>query len=171
MSSNRNRNGRRRRAAVRSPIAAAVLVVVLGAGALAAQQVIEDADVTRAIEDELWVDQMVDANGIDVSTREGIVILDGRVATILAKDRAARIAESTVGVRAVVNRIEVEPGIEPDDAELARAVAQSLRDDPATAPYDLEVSAEDGVVALTVDRRLDGPYPTYDFPLTPPYGF
>ena len=136
-------------AAARSPFAAVVLVVILlGAATVVAQQVIEDADITRAVEDELWIDQMVDANGIDVSTSEGIVILDGSVGTILAKDRAARIAESTVGVRAVVNRIEVEPGIQRDDAELAKAVAQSLRDDPATAPYDLEVSTEDGVVTL-----------------------
>ena len=149
MSRQLHRVGRLLNAAARSPFAAVVLVLALGAAPLAAQQVIEDADITRAVEDELWIDQMVDANGIDVSTSEGIVVLDGSVGTILAKDRAARIAESTVGVRAVVNRIEVEPGIQRDDAGLAKAVAQSLRDDPATAPYDLEVSADNGVVTLT----------------------
>jgi osmotically-inducible protein OsmY len=110
---------------------------------------IEDKNVTTAIEMEFWKDQAVASNQIDVETKEGIVMLSGSVNNILAKERAEKIAEATVGVRSVVNRIEVEPTKVRMDSELLSAIRGALLADSATESYEVQTKVNNGVVTLT----------------------
>lgn len=110
---------------------------------------VEDIDITRAIENELWTDEAVDANIIDVQTREGVVSLTGIVNHILARERAARIAGNMVGVRAVVNQITVEPSVILPDEKLQNAIVTALRNDAATDSYEVMVDTANGEVTLT----------------------
>jgi osmotically-inducible protein OsmY len=110
---------------------------------------IGDIDITRAIERELWGDEAVDANLIDITTQQGVVTLTGTVSHILARERAERIAETIVGVRAVVNLIKVKPVVSPSDAELAKTVNDALLIDPAANSYEITPTVENGVVTLT----------------------
>jgi osmotically-inducible protein OsmY len=126
---------------------ASVLALLLAWGAAPAQE-ITDMDIARAVEDEFWLDDAVNANAVDVSVREGVVTLTGTVGNILSKDRATEIAESTVGVRAIVNRLEVRPAIDRNDSELEQAVREALRKDPAADSYELDVSVRNGEVTL-----------------------
>ena len=122
-----------------------------------AKQIV-DIDITRAIEIEFWGDEAVDANLIDIKTQQGVVTLTGNVSNILTRERAGRIAENIVGVRAVVNRIKVKPRLIQSDSELEKAVKNALIIDPAADSYEVTVKTENGVVTLTgtVDSWQEG---------------
>ncbi len=113
------------------------------------QESVEDIDITDAIETDLWIDDAVNANDIDIETFDGIVTLTGDANSILAKERAATLASATVGVRAVVNRIEVNPDKNRSDSELQDAVREVILEDPVADAYEIETTVTDGIVALT----------------------
>jgi len=129
-----------------------IMVMLLGlmaAPAGAIEHELTDANITDAVTDELLTDSAVPSYLIDVATMEGIVTLSGSVDNILAKDRAARIAETVKGVRAVVNKITVEPSILRTDWEIRDDVKDALLSDPATDSYEIDVEVEDNVVSLS----------------------
>ena len=125
-----------------------ILFFVFQANVLA-QHNINDNDITNAIEKEMWLDQAVNANTINVSTADGIVTFTGTVDNILAKDRAVKIAESTKGVLAVINRIKVEPMPNRSDSDIRESVESALINDPATETFKISVNVNKGVVTLT----------------------
>jgi osmotically-inducible protein OsmY len=130
-------------------LAIVMVVALIGGVVMAADNVPEDTEITRAIVDELWIDEAVDPNDIDVETHQGVVMLTGSVRNLLAKDRATSLAETISGVRAVVNRIDVEPGGTRSDSEIGTAISDALLRDPATESYEVDVEVDDGVVTLT----------------------
>jgi osmotically-inducible protein OsmY len=109
---------------------------------------VEDKQITKAIEKEMWSDDAVSSHLIDVNTKNGVITFTGSVDHILAKERAVEIAESTVGVRSIVDQIQVKPIAKPD-SELRKAVKDALLKDPAADSYELTVKANNGVVTLT----------------------
>lgn len=119
----------------------------------AQQNDIDDSEIANAIETELWIDDVVNVNRIDVEVNQGIVTFTGEVSNILAKDRAEKIAEGIMGVRAVIDRIEVKPYVERTDSELRDAVDAALLRDPATESYEVTTRVDDGIVTVsgTVD--------------------
>ena len=66
--------------------------------------------------------------------------------------RSARSPDAKAGpaVRSVIDRVAVVRAFVPDP-EVADGVGATLRRDPVTAPYPIEVSSSDGVVELTGD--------------------
>ncbi|MDT7043722.1 BON domain-containing protein [Candidatus Nitronereus thalassa] len=109
---------------------------------------ITDKDITIATESRFIVDKSVPVNAIDVSTKNGIVTLTGKVNTILAKDRATRITENIRGVRAIVNRMKVVPLVQKDDPAIVLDVEAALAKDPATDSYEVTVASHNGTVTL-----------------------
>ena len=116
--------------------------------ALAARE-INDPDITDAVEDELLFDPAVLLNNIDVVTADGVVTLKGTTDNILARRRAARLAETVKGVRSVINRIEVRAKKTRTDSEIRRDVSEALLTDPAAESYEVDVAVNDGKVTLT----------------------
>jgi osmotically-inducible protein OsmY len=115
---------------------------------------VADSAITDRLETEFWFDPAVPFNTVDVSTERGIVSLTGEVNNLLARERATRIAESLRGVRAVVNRIAVEPVVDWTSTQLSDMVTDALIYDSATEAYEIVVMADDsGEVTLsgTVD--------------------
>lgn len=113
-----------------------------------------DPEITDVVEEELFFDDAVLSNPIDVETSDGIVTLTGATGNILAKERAATLAETVSGVRSVINRIEVKPAAPPTGEDLADAVSEALLADPAADSYEVNATANDrGEVTLagTVD--------------------
>jgi len=108
-----------------------------------------DIDISLAIESEIMNDDAVDANLVDIKTQQGVVTLTGSVDHILARERAEKIAENVVGVRAIVNRITVMPRLFSTDIELQEAVENALILDPAADSYEVAVTVQKGVVTLT----------------------
>jgi osmotically-inducible protein OsmY len=128
------------------------LVLVLGClfavHPVHAKQIL-DIDITLAIEDELLGDEAVDANLVDIETQQGVVTFTGNVDHLLAKERVEKIAENVVGVRAVINRLDVKPRLNVTDTELQKAIENALLLDPATDAYEVTASVNKGVVILT----------------------
>ncbi|HET8865883.1 MAG TPA: BON domain-containing protein [Gracilimonas sp.] len=106
-----------------------------------------DAEITTAISSDLITTRGIDPDIISVSTQNGIVTLTGTTDNILTKQRAARVASTTRGVRSIVNQIVVE-GDKTDEA-LADDIESALLSDPATDRWEIESSVEDGIVKLT----------------------
>ncbi len=90
---------------------------------------------------------------IDVAVAEGVVTLTGSVGSLLAKERAARLAQAVRGVRAVVNRVEVTGGTRTN-----RAVRDDVDDalvlDPATDAFEIRVTV-DGNQMVTLHGAVD----------------
>ncbi|MBD3384098.1 BON domain-containing protein [candidate division KSB1 bacterium] len=115
---------------------------------LAQQESLNDSDITLAIEAELVLDEAVASHLIDVSTKNGIVTLTGRVDNILNKERATRVAETIKGVRSVINNIEVVTP-ERSDKALSEDINAALLEDPATDSYEVGMVVDKGKVVLT----------------------
>jgi len=109
---------------------------------------VSDVAITAAIELFFLTKKGVPAHLIDVSTHEGIVRLSGITDNLLARERAEEIALAVRGVRGVVNELLISTPDVPDE-ELNAHLATALADDPATADYNVQATAADGVVTVT----------------------
>jgi len=73
-----------------------------------AVQVLDDGWITTKITSQYFLDDIVKATRIDVTTENGIVTLTGTVGTEEARQRALQIARQTDGVKDVVDQLKVE---------------------------------------------------------------
>lgn len=139
----------RRKTFMLSSFVTVMVLSVLDATPIQARTM-NDPSITTAIEDELIIDQGVRLNDIEIQSNNGIVTLSGSVNNILAKERAVQIAQTVKGVRSVVNRIKVEPGVLRSNSEIKKDVVDSLLSDPATESYQVKVSVDqNGTVSLS----------------------
>ncbi|MCA9558570.1 MAG: BON domain-containing protein [Myxococcales bacterium] len=106
-----------------------------------------DGAITRALSAELFLDEGVRSQKIDVKVDHGIATLTGTVDNVLAKDRAVERARSLRGVRSVVDRIAVVP-VARSDARIRQDIESALVADPAADAYDLRVTVNAGEVTL-----------------------
>ena len=109
---------------------------------------VADADITTAIETLLATKKGLNAHGITVQTRQGIVELAGVTDNLLSQQRAEEIALAVRGVRALHSTLAVQSD-EIGDAELQRDVCGALADDPATDDYQVHCTVAGGVVTLS----------------------
>jgi osmotically-inducible protein OsmY len=131
---------------------AAILFVVTAPTSVSAAPTLAmtDSSIGETVEDQLFIDQAVPAQRIEVVAEDGIVTLTGTVSNILAKERAAKIAETVRGVRAVVNNITVRPAAARKPIEIERDILSALADDSATDAWQIVPKvAKDGAVTLT----------------------
>ena len=84
-----------------------------------------DAGVTTKVKSQFAADDTVKAYEINVTTREGVVTLEGDVDSAAAKMRAVEIARTTEGVRDVVDQLVIDPdgpaattGIDDNDVDV-----------------------------------------------------
>ena len=108
---------------------------------------ITDKQITNAVEARFVFDNAVPWSFVDVETQAGIVTLSGTADNLLAKERAARIAESIKGVRSVVNNIDVQT-VNRTDEEIRQDVDRALLMDAAADSYELKPSVNGAVVTL-----------------------
>ena len=67
----------------------------------------DDAQITAMVKIRLWDDPEVKGWRINVTTKKGVVILEGRVPSSYARDKAIRIAGATGSVVGVEDRLIV----------------------------------------------------------------
>lgn len=90
-----------------------------------------DAGITTRVKSQFAVDDTVKAYEIDVTTREGVVTLEGDVDSAAAKMKAVQIARTTQGVADVVDHLVVAPdtaatsGIDIDDNAIERGAEKT----------------------------------------------
>lgn len=126
-----------------------------------------DAGLTAKVKSKLAADSTVSASRIDVDTENKVTTLTGSVNSQAEKNQAIQLAQSTSGVRDVVDRISVrneggtgdapEPdrtlGQRVDDAQITMAVKASLLDDPQVKGLRIDVDTRGGIVYLTGSVR------------------
>ncbi|MBD3411029.1 MAG: BON domain-containing protein [Ignavibacteriales bacterium] len=127
--------------------AAATFVLFAVASAAPTDDALTDAEITRAVYENLEVNEVVSAHLIDVEVIDGVATLDGTVEHLLAKSYAAQIASSVRGVRSVVNLIEVVP-IEKSDAAVKARIETALMYNAAIDADGISVAVVNGVVKL-----------------------
>lgn len=90
-----------------------------------------------------------DASGeIEVTVRDGVIMLDGRVISHSHRRLAGVLAWWTRGRRDVLNGLDVEPPEADGDAELTDALRLVLESDPTVDPDRVALSCRAGVVTL-----------------------
>jgi osmotically-inducible protein OsmY len=109
---------------------------------------ITDGGISFAVVKAFAFEKGVFPNDVDVTTTNGIVTLSGSVDNILAKDRAAKIAESIRGVIGVINRVEVLPVSRSDEA-IRKDILSALMQNPATESYQVSVSVDKAIATLS----------------------
>ena len=117
--------------------------------AIAQERPVTDRRIADAVEDEFLVDRAVPLNEVDVSVNDGVVTLEGSVSNVLARERAARVAETVKGVVSVVNLITVEPYWNRQDWEIENDVAEALLYDTATESWEIDVEVTDNRAVLS----------------------
>jgi osmotically-inducible protein OsmY len=90
-----------------------VLLTALTAGCQtmtgkSAGQNVDDAKITTSVKTKLVGDKVANLTRVDVDTNNGVVSLNGVVATPEQKVRAEQLAMEASGVRRVVNNLQVE---------------------------------------------------------------
>jgi osmotically-inducible protein OsmY len=121
-----------------------------------------DGTIAANVENEIIYDPAVSLADVTVVVTNGIATLSGTVDNILARERAARIAETVKGVRSVVNDIDVEAYWGLTDEQIRKDAENALLMDPATDSWQVEVTVTDNVAALTgevdswQEKRLAG---------------
>jgi osmotically-inducible protein OsmY len=120
--------------------------------------VMTNLELKRNVETELSWEPSVDAAGIGVSVKEGVVTLNGQVKSYSEKWSAERAVSRIAGVRAIVNELEVHlpSSSERTDEDIAKAAVAAL-DGSITVPAKrIKVKVSSGWVTLegSVDWRF-----------------
>jgi osmotically-inducible protein OsmY len=76
--------------------------------AIAAEKPTTDDYITDSIRQKLAADTVVKGGDLEVTVKDGAVILAGKVHEQRQKDKAASIAKKVHGVKSVVNNIKIE---------------------------------------------------------------
>ncbi|HEY5373821.1 MAG TPA: BON domain-containing protein, partial [Polyangiaceae bacterium] len=116
-----------------------------------------DADIALAVRDAESYDPRVKAAHIAVAVSGGVATLSGTVETLNAKQAAAAVAASTVGVTDVNNRIVARSQQQMADAVLAGRIHDTLSLDPLLDVHEISITSAGGYVTLTgvVNTRLE----------------
>jgi osmotically-inducible protein OsmY len=107
-----------------------------------------DVRVRNAVLRQLDWDPEVDAGGVGVAAKGGVVTLTGFIDSYSAKLAAERGAKQVRGVRAVANDIEVRLKLERTDADIAEDVVRAL-ELRSTIPDAVQAAVHQGHVTLT----------------------
>lgn len=108
--------------------------------------VVADSVITQTVYDRFQSAPEITIEGVDVTTRSGIVTLRGTVDNLLTRKEALRITRSIRGVRSVVNNLTVS--ISRSDQAIERDLTRALATDPATEKWEISSQVNNGVVRL-----------------------
>jgi hyperosmotically inducible periplasmic protein len=119
-----------------------------------AKETMNDSWMTAKTKIALFSDSRVKGREINVETKDGTVMLRGKVDTDEAKSAAEEVAKGIDGVKSVKNELQVvapskrEAVDEKDDA-ITKRVKQHIAKDNRLKDADISVKTNAGVVSLT----------------------
>jgi hyperosmotically inducible periplasmic protein len=111
-----------------------------------------DPGITTAVKGKLAADDVVKSYRIDVDTKDHVVTLNGAVDTPAARERAVQLARNTDGVRDVVDRLTVTPGVTPTTGVDDKAQGEAK---DATRDSDRKVDDAQKKAGETADKVGD----------------
>ncbi|QHO75632.1 ornithine aminotransferase [Bradyrhizobium sp. CCBAU 051011] len=100
-----------------------------------------DDEIARRAVDVLSWDSVVPANAIQVTVRDGLVTLTGKVNWYYQKSSAERDVRRLSGVRSIVNNIEIEPHAKADNVK--RKIEAALKRHAEIEAKDIRVTIRD----------------------------
>jgi osmotically-inducible protein OsmY len=106
-----------------------------------------DQQITSAVAHTLLTDSALLNKQIAARVDNGIVMLSGTADHLMARERAAKLAQTIRGVRGVVNRIALKTAWRSDD-QIRKDVELALFYDAATDSYQVRPAVKNGVVTL-----------------------
>lgn len=107
-----------------------------------------DVRLRDAVIRQLDWDPEVDASGIGVTAKDGVVTLTGVVDSYSGKVAAGRVVGRVRGVRAIANELTVHLRLARTDTDLARDAADALRLRAALGDQ-IQAAVQNGIVTLT----------------------
>ena len=121
-----------------------------------------DPELEAAVLEAIRAEGSVDASGIAVAVRDGVVTLDGTVDSLPRRYAAVRAASRVHGVRAIADEIVVQlPDLAhaPTDQDIAHAAVAALTRDTAVPEKTITVRVQDRCIWLvgeaeTHEQRL-----------------
>jgi len=119
----------------------------------------DDASLKSRVEEALHADADLDLLPIEVSVREGVVTLSGRVDDLAQRLRAQETAEAVPGVGHLVNQVIPETGETGGEPRLEQQIREALRHDPLVDERRVLVTVVDDIAFLggevrSVDDRV-----------------
>jgi hyperosmotically inducible protein len=116
-----------------------------------AGNVITDGWLTLKIHAQFIPDKALENSDIDVDTKNGMVVLNGTVATSAGKERAVAIAKATDGVKGVKDNLKVAPaagGTAMSDGWIKSKIASQFVVEKTIDNSDIDIDVAKGVVTL-----------------------
>lgn len=115
---------------------------------------INDAWLTAKTKIALFADSRVKGHEVNVETKEGVVMIRGKVDTNAAKEAAESIAKNIDGVKSVKNDLQVvapskREAIDDKDDAITTRVKNEIEKDSYLKKADIKVKTNAGVVSLT----------------------
>lgn len=122
--------------------------------AQSASKELSDSWITLKTKLGLFADERVSAKDVHVNTRQGVIVLTGKVGTEDARLAAEETAAKIDGAKKVENHVVVVPkaaqkAIDRKDDQIVKDVEGRLAKDPSLKPADITVHADRGIVTLT----------------------
>lgn len=116
-----------------------------------------DIEIQGDVIEQLQWEPAIDAAGIGVGVKNGIVTLSGKVDTYLKKILAVNAARKVANVKAVAEDIQVGPlpGYQRTDTEIAEAVVNALKWNSNVPDDRIKIKVDDGVVTLDGEVKFD----------------
>jgi len=111
----------------------------------------DDYQIKQDVLDELDWDPEIEASKVGVEVTDGAVTLVGAVETYRQKQAAREAAKRVAGVRALVDRLEIELPVQHrlSDEGLAERVAHVLNWNVSADAKNIKADVQNGVVTLT----------------------
>ncbi|HYR06315.1 MAG TPA: BON domain-containing protein [Longimicrobium sp.] len=108
------------------------------------------AELKTDVMDELMFEPSVDETGIGVAVHDGVVTLAGHVKSYAEKMAAERAVKRVDGVQGIANDLAVElwPGFQHDDTDIAQAAVHALRWNTWLPENSVTVTVKDGWLTL-----------------------
>ena len=107
-----------------------------------------DQQLRDAVQFQLEWEPEITSKDISVSARDGVISLTGFVHDYGEKFAAERSVKKVYGVLGVANDIEVRPGTERTDPEIARDMVQALETNISVPDKRIQVGVRDAAVSL-----------------------
>ena len=124
-----------------------------------------DSWLEGSIQGALWQSSILSSSDIKVEIKDGVVTLNGKTDSDLSKNTAEEIVNSFEGVREVNNKLTVEPGTKPQQAQNQ---PQRIRDATTNAAVRSRISSnrdlhDNQINVTTIDgiTELNGNVDTY----------
>ena len=120
-----------------------------------------DSWITSKTKIAVFADDRVKGTQVHVETKDGTVMLRGKVDSNEAKTAAAEITQGIEGVKSVKNELQVvapsaRKAVDTDDKQITKSVEDRFKQDPELKKAKIDAKVNAGVVSLTGEVKSIG---------------